>query len=76
MIIRTGNNTRILHCLENDPNKEYGPHYNDGLLGENVRVLHHLHDRVKSIEYPNAFPEQTTLRQFYSIHIQQHSKLH
>ena len=68
MMIRTGNNTRKLRCLETDSNKENGPYYNDGLLGENVRVLQHLHGRVKFTEYSNAFPEQTTLRQFYSIH--------
>ena len=61
-MIRTGNNTRKLRSLETDSNKENGPYYDDGLLGEDVRVLHHLHDRVKSTEYPNDFPEQTTLR--------------
>ena len=50
----------------------YGLHYNNGLLGEDVRVLHHLQGRVRFTEYPNDFPEQTTLRQIYSIHIQQH----
>ena len=64
MIIRTGNNTRKLRCLETDSNKENGPYYNDDLLGEDVRVLQHLRGRVKFTECPNDFPEQTTLRQF------------
>ena len=64
MMIRTGNNTRKLRSLETDSNKENGPYYDDGLLGEDVRVLQHLHGRVKFTEYPNDFPEQTTLRQF------------